>query len=179
MQGNGTVNHGVVGGFIHVCIHGGVRQAEDHSLVTHQRLVVGFHIGHGIFTGTAQAHISPHLPDVPVLVLLFLHRLDPHIRETHAQAVIKADAAVGDGQTHAGHAGHIFRDGDGLGIDLTNQLVGQLQVGDGFCMGVVGKIFVVGVEISAKAMVVIEHGGHAVEPEAVEMVLRHPELQVA
>ena len=35
------------------------------------------------------------------------------------------------------------------------------------------------VKIGAQAVVVVQHGGHTVKPEAVKMVLRHPELQVA
>ena len=35
------------------------------------------------------------------------------------------------------------------------------------------------VKIGAQAVVVVQHGSHAVKPEAVKMVLRHPEFQVA
>ena len=179
VQGDGAVNDGVVAVLVHVGVHGGVCQAEDHGLVSHQRLVVAFHVGHRILTGTAQAHIAPHLADVPEFVLLLLHRTDPHIGKTHGQTIVKADAAVFDGQAHTRHTGHILGDGDGIGIHFPDQLVGQLQVGDGLGVGVEGEILGVIIKAGAKAVVMIEHGGDAVEAEAVEMVLRHPEGQVA
>ncbi len=97
---------------------------------------MGLHIGDGILAGAAQAHVAPHLKDIPLLVGLFLYGFDPHIRQTHAQPVVEANAAVGNGQAHAGHAGHILGNGDGLGIDLVDPLVGQLQVGEGLGVGV-------------------------------------------
>ena len=138
---------------------------------------MGFHIGDGVLTGTAQAHIAPHLVDVPELILA-LDSLDPHIGQTHTQTVVEANAAVLNGQAHTGHAGHILGDGDGLGVHLADQLVGQLQVGDGLGVGVVGEVLVVGVEVGAQAVVMVQHGGNTVETETIEVVLSHPELQI-
>ena len=177
VQGNGAVDYRVVAVLVHVGVHIRPGQTEDHRLVAHQRLVVGLHIGHGFLSGAAQAHAAPHLIDVPEFVL-DLHRLDPHIRQSHAQPVIKADAAVRNGQAHAGHTGHILGNGDGLGVHLTDQLVGKLQIGHRIRIGVVGEILAVGGKVRSEGMVMVQHGGHAVEAEAVEMVLRHPEFQV-
>ena len=177
VQGNGAVDHGVVAVLVHVGVHVRPGQAEDHRLVAHQRLIVGLHIGHGLLSGTAQAHTAPHLIDVPEFVLP-LHRLDPHIRQSHTQPVVKADAAVRNGQAHAGHTGHILGDGDGLGVHLTDQLVGKLQIGHRLGVGVVGEILAVGGEVRTEGVVMVQHGGHAVKAEAVKMVLRHPEFQV-
>ena len=178
VQSNSTVDGGIVAVLVHVGVHIGTGQTEDHGLVTHQSLVVGFHIGNGFLTGAAQAHIAPHLVDIPELILA-LDCFDPHIRQTHAQTVVKADTAIRNGQSHAGHTGHILGDGNGVGVHLTDQLVGQLQVGDCFRVGVVGEVLVVGVEVGTQTMVMVEHGGDTVETEAVEVVLGHPELQIA
>ena len=178
VQGDSPVNHRIVAILVHVGVHVGAGQTEDHGLVAHQCLVVGFHIGDGILTGTAQAHLAPHLVDIPEFILA-LYRPNPHIRQTHTQTVVKADTAVGNGQRHAGHTGHILRNGDGIRVHLTDQLVGKLQIGDGLGVGIEGEVLVVGVEVSAQAMVVVEHGGDAVKTETVKVVLGHPELQVA
>ena len=45
-------------------------------------------------------------------------------------------------------------------------------------MGIVGEIPGIVVEIRAQTVVVVEHGGDAVKPEAVKVVLGHPEFQV-
>ena len=59
-----------------------------------------------------------------------------------------------------------------------NQLVGQLEVGDGVHVGVQAEVLVVAGEAGAQTVILIDHGGHAVEAEAVEVVLLLPELQV-
>ena len=97
VQSDGPVDHRVVGGLVHIRIHGSVCQAEDHGLIAHQSLVMTLHIGDSIFAGAAQAHIAPHLADVPILVLLLLYSADPHIGQAHAQPVVEADTAVLDG----------------------------------------------------------------------------------
>ena len=65
-----------------------------------------------------------------------------------------------------------------MGVDLSNQVVGQLQVGQGILVHVVSKIPLISVEGGAQTMVTIEHGGHAIEAEAVKMELREPILHV-
>ena len=45
-------------------------------------------------------------------------------------------------------------------------------------MRVVGKILVVGIKVYTKTMIVIEHACHAVETETVEVIFRHPELEI-
>ena len=156
LQGNRPVDDGIVGGLFHIGVHVGICQTEDHGLVAHQRLVVAFYISHRVLTGTAQTHISPHLIDVPELIL-GLGGLDPHVRKSHSQAVIKADAAIFDRQAHAGHTGHIFRDGDGIGFHLPDQFIRQLQIGDCVNICVHGEVLIVGIEVCPESMIMIEH----------------------
>ena len=59
-----------------------------------------------------------------------------------------------------------------------DQLVGQLQIGDSLDIGVEAEIAVVAHKVRAQPVVVVKHGGHAVEAEAVEVVLLQPELEV-
>ena len=148
MQGDGTVDDRVMADLVHVRVHIGICKTEDHGFVAYQSLIVAFHIGDGLFAGAAQAHIAPHLVDIPELILS-LYCLDPHIGKAHAQTEVEADAAVLDGQAHTGHTGHILGDGDGLGVHLADQLVGQLQVGNGIGVGIVGEVLIVGVKASS------------------------------
>ena len=178
VQGNGTVNDHIMTFLVHVGVHIGVRKAEDHGLVAHQSLIMALHIGNRILTVTTQAHITPHLTDAPVLILLFLHGAHPHIGQAHGKAVVKAHAAVLNGQAHAGHTGHIFGNGDGFRIDLADQFIGKLQVGNGFGVGIQGEILVVVIEIGTQTVVVIQHGGHAVKAEPIKVILGHPEGQI-
>ena len=179
VQGNGPVDNRIVRGLIHVRIHGGIRQTENQGFVAHQRLVVAFHIGHCILSGAAHTHAAPHTKDVPVFVTQVPYGVNPHIRQPHTQPIVESDAAISNGQAHTGHARHIFGNGHGHRIHLTDHLVGQLQIGDGLCMGIVGEILVIGVEVRAQAVVVVEHGGDTIEAEAVKVVLGHPEFQIA
>ena len=132
---------------------------------------MAFHIGHCILSGAAHTHAAPHTKDVPVFVTQVPYGVNPHIRQPHPQPIVEPDAAISNGQAHTGHAGHIFGNGHGHRIHLTDHLVGQLQIGDGLCMGIVGEILVVGVEVRAQTVVVVEHGGDTIEAEAVKVVL--------
>ena len=59
-----------------------------------------------------------------------------------------------------------------------NQLVGQLQIGQRVHIGVQAEVLAVVGEVFAQAMVLIDHRGHAVEAEAVEVVFLLPEFQI-
>ena len=177
VQGDGPVDDLGVGVLLHLVVHGRVGEAEDHGLVPHQGLVVALHIGDG--GRVAEGELRPQVAQVPVLVPPLLGVFDPQIRDAHAQAVVEADAAVGHGLAHAGHAGHVLGDGQRARVHLPDQVVGQLQVGDGLHVRVHGEIHPQVGEGGAQAVVPVEHGGDAVEAEAVEVELLHPELQVA
>ena len=45
-------------------------------------------------------------------------------------------------------------------------------------MGIIGEVLLIVIEIRTQAVVVVEHGCDTVEPETIEMVFLHPELQV-
>ena len=177
MQGNGPINDRVVTILIHIRVHSGICQTENHGFGTNQCLVMAFNICNRTLTGAAHTHIAPHFIDIPEFVL-GLCCFYPHIRKAHGQPVIKADTSIFNGKAHARHTGHILCNGNGLGIDVSDQLVGQLKVGDGFGVGIHGEILIVGVEISAQAVIVIQHGGYTVKPETIEVEFFQPELQV-
>ena len=176
MQSHGAVDDLGMTNPVHVGIHAGAGQTEHHGLVAHQGLVVAFHIGHR--RRHADRELVPDGIEVPGLVLLLLNQADPHVRQPHGQTVVKADAAALDGDAHTGHAGHVLGNGDGVGADLADQGVGQLQIGDGLGVGVHGKVHPEIGKGGAQTVIVVEHTGDAVKTEAVEVILLQPELQV-
>ena len=115
---------------------------------------------------------------MPVLVFLFLECLDPIVGNTHGHTVIETDTAVLDGYRKTGHSAHFFRDGDGRGVDLMDELVGKGEICDG--VDVLVAVVVVGVraEILTESVVIIEHRSDAVEAEAVEAILLEPVFAV-
>ena len=174
MEGHGPVNDQGVAVCSHVGVHAGPGQAEHHGLIPHNGLVVALHIGHRSLAGPAQTQTGPDLLQVPVLVPLVFHQMAPQVRQSHAQPVVKAQPALGQRQPHAGHPGHVLRQGDGGGVHLPDQLVGQLKVDQGVGIYVVGEVAAVLIEGVAQAVVPVEHGGDAVKAEAVQVVLLQP-----
>ena len=67
----------------------------------------------------------------------------------------------------------VFRDGEGGGIDFANEGVGELEVGHRVPVHAVFKVFVVVIEGGVTVMVV-KHGGDAIEAEAVEAEVLEP-----
>ena len=178
MQGHAACHVGIVVVHHHVPVHFGVYQAENHSLVAHQSLVVALDVGNRLFIGAAVGELPEDGRRMPVLVLFLLQGLDPVVRDTHGHAVVETDAAVGKGNGQAGHAAHFLGNGYGRGLELVNQDIGQGEIGD--CVRVLTAIVVVAVaaEGLAQAVVIVEHRGHTVKAEAVEVVLLKPVLAV-
>ena len=175
---HGPLNHRRWIVLVHMPVHLRIGQPEHDGLVSHQGLIVGLAVCDGLLLRPARGEHPVHLTDVPVLVPLGLEGTDPEIGHAHAQAIVKADAALPDGQAHAGHAGHVLCNGDGHGIDAVDQLVGKLEIGHRVRVGVHGEVLVVVIEGGAQTVVMIEHAGDAVEPESIEMELLDPVLAV-
>ena len=168
----------LVPGF-HGVVHFLVAEAEHDGLIAHQGLVVAFAIADDPLVAAAGGQFVVDLVQIPIFVAVFLQQTDPHIRLAHGQTVIEAQAAPGNGQAQAGQGRGILGNGDGVGIHLADQLVGQLQIGHRFGVGVHGEIALRAGEGLSQTVVVVQHGGHTVEAEAVEVVFLHPELQIA
>ena len=155
MKCDGTVNHRIVAGFIHICIHSGICKTEDHSLITYEGLIVAFYISNCTFARTTETHIAPHLADIPILVTLFFNCADPHIRKAHSKTIVEAASAIFDRKTHARHTGHIFCYRNRIRIYCMNQLICKLKVCNCLHMSIHGEIFAVVVEICSKTMVMV------------------------
>ncbi len=126
---------------------------------------------------TAVGDDSPEFVEIPVLVALVLEELDPMVGDAHGQAVGETDSAFGIRPAEAGHAGHVLGDDDGSRFDFRDEFVGEFQIEDGFFVGIVAEVVVVCSE-GAVAVGVVEHGGDAIEAEAVEAEFLQPVADV-
>ena len=121
-----TVDSRIMASFIHICVHIGTCQTEDHRLITNQRLVVALYISHCTLSRTSHTHIAPHTIDMPAFVCRLFDSLHPHIRHTHSKTIVKADTTILDRETHTRHTGHILCHSDRFRIYLTDQFIGEL-----------------------------------------------------
>ena len=162
----------------HVPVHFLVDETEDYGLVAYECLVMAFDVGDCLFVGAAVGEFPEDGGGMPVLVFFLLEEFDPVVGDAHCHAVVESDAAVFDFDGEAGHAAHFLGDGDGVWVDFVDEFVGEGEVYDG--VGVLVAVVVVGVgaEGFSEAVVVVEHGGYAVEAEAVEAVFLEPVFAV-
>ncbi len=174
VEGHAAGHVGVVVAHHHVPVHFRVDKAENHGLVAHERLVVALDIRDGLFVGAAVGELPEYRCGMPVLVLFLLEGLDPVVGDAHGHAVVKADAAVLERDSQAGHAAHLLGYGDSLRVHLVDKDVGEGQIYDGVL--VLAAVVIVGIaaEGLSEAVVVVEHRGDAVEAETVEVVFLKP-----
>ena len=115
---------------------------------------------------------------MPVLITLLLDEFNPVVGHVHGHAVVEAVAAVLQRRGQAGHARHLFGDGDGLGIDLVDQVVGQREIAEGFVVLMAVEIVIVAGKSLTQPVAVVYHRGDTVESEAVEAIFLQPILAV-
>ena len=174
-----AINHSVVVVNHHVPIHFLVDEAENDGLVAHQSLVVALGVTDGFLVGTSVGEFPENGTGLPILVLLLLDGLDPKVGNAHRHTVVEAHAAVFKCACQSWHTAHFLGDGDGVRVHLVNQYVGKGEIGDG--VGVLRAVVVVVVAAKrlSQSVAVVEHRGHAVEAETVELVFIEPEFAVA
>ena len=159
-------------------VHIGIGQAEDKRLVAHECLVMALGIADGLLILTTIRKLVPDSTWAPLLVGVIRDELRPEVGDIHREAVVKAKASVLDRSSETRHTAHLFGDGDRIGVDAMDQLIGQREVRHS--IGILMTIEVVGVrgEALAEAVVVVQHRGDAVEAEAVELEDLQPILTV-
>ena len=143
--------------FLEMPVHVGVHHSEDECFVSDKCLIVALGVGDSLFVLTAIGHLPKECAGLPVLVAHVFCTLDPIVRDVHSHAIVEAVAAILEWQCQARHAAHLLGNGDGIAIQLVNQLVGQCQVGDSVIIFV--SVIVVGIisERLAESVAVIQH----------------------
>ena len=106
-------------------IHVGIDETEDDGFVANQGLVVTFRVRNVAFVGTAVGEFPENGGRFPVFVLQFFDGLDPIVGDVHGHAVVEPITSVFEGGARPGMPLTSSRDGDGLGIELVNHLIGQ------------------------------------------------------
>ena len=129
-----------VGDRRHVGVQLLVTQPEEDGLVSHQpaiisvgfrrglreisiRLVVTLGISDGLLAVAAVGQCPADVGDIPILILLLLQELDPHVGDSHRQTVIKPDTTERKWEAECRHARHILCNCDAVGKDVVEHLV--------------------------------------------------------
>mmetsp|Transcript_9850 Transcript_9850/g.28314 ORF Transcript_9850/g.28314 Transcript_9850/m.28314 type:complete len:381 (+) Transcript_9850:270-1412(+) len=169
--GRGEERHAVV----HLLIH----EPEGNGLVAHQRLVVRLAVAHHLLLVPAVGEGVGDVAHLPLVIRLLLEQLDPHVGRRHGQAVVEPEPALGHGAAQSGHARHVLRDGNGARAHPVDHVVGEHKVDAGVHVGAQPEVLAVAVyEGVLDAVVLVEDTRHAVEAEAVELVLLEPPAKV-
>ena len=174
VQGDSAMHRAVFVAFLEMPVHIGVDEAENNRLVAHERLVVRLAVTDGFLVGTAIFHLPENRTRLPVLVLDFLDCLDPIIGNIHRHPIVETIAAVLEFCSESGHSADFLGDGDGLGIHLVDEAVGERQIANRVVVLMAVEIVAVVRERLAEPVRIVEHRGYAVEAEAVEMELLKP-----
>ena len=178
MEGDPTVHHQVLSILVHVPVHLLVDQPEDNGLIAHQGLVVRFGIANGLFVGPFGGKFLKNFRNVPGLIGLFFDGFDPVIGSAHGQAVRKTNTSVFYRNSQSGITAHILCYGKGSRSDFLYHFIGQGEVGDGIFILSAIKIEIIRGKIPFQTMIIIEHAGYPVEPEAIEAKLCKPVVYI-
>ena len=178
VQGDTAVDHIVLVAFLEVPVHIGIDEAEDDGLVAHKSLVVALAVRDGLLVGTTVLHLPEDAAGLPVLVLQLLDGLNPIVGHIHRHAIVEAKAAVLELGSEARHARHLLSDGDGIGILLVNQAVGQREIANGIVVLVTIEVVAIAAKSLAQSVAIVEHRRHTIEAEAVEVELLQPVFAV-
>ena len=130
VEGDTTVHHISRVSVLEVPIHIGVDESEDDGFVAHECLVVALGVRDGLLVLASVGHLVEDMPCFPVFVAHFLDVLYPEVGYAHGEAIVKAHAAILDGTSESGHAGHLLGDSNRLGFHLVNEFVRQSEVHD-------------------------------------------------
>jgi hypothetical protein len=103
--------------------HLGVHQPEGQRLVTDKRLIVTLGIGDTLLLVPSVGQDMRNVSNLPLVVCGLFEQLDPHVGNSHRQAVIESDTALWDRPAERGHARDIFCNGDGVGVEFGQHVV--------------------------------------------------------
>ena len=178
VQCNAPVHYWVRLILAHAEVHFLVDEAEDYGFVSHQCLVVALGIAYRLLIGALVGKLPPYSAHAPLLVREFLDPFDPVVGNAHCHPEVESYASGLEGSGQTGHSAHIFGNGESLGVDLVNQHIGQPEVGHRVLINALVEIQRVVTEVGTEAVVPVQHAGHSVEAESVQVILFHPVFAV-
>src|SRR5436190_1079390 len=107
------------------------------------RLVVALSIRNCFLAVSAIRQRKGDVTHIPLLILLLLQKLDVHIRNSHSQTIVKANATERKRQTEGWHPRHVLSDGDAFGVQLVEHFVCERKVGNAFFVNARTEIFMI------------------------------------
>lgn len=120
-----------------------VRLAGEREGGEDLRLVVTLAVCNRPFAMSSVREGKADVANIPVLVLLLLENLDPHIWNCHGKTIVKANTTKGKRKTESRHARDIFSNSDNFWVKRVEHLVGNHKVDDGLLISVGAKVLVV------------------------------------
>ena len=162
----------------HMPIHIGVDKAENNCFIPHEGLVVRFGIGDGFLTGATIGHLIEDMACFPIFVSHLFDITNPEVRNTHCEAIVETDTAIGERHSEFRKSGHLFGNSDSIGFNLMDKFVSKSEIADSIAILI--KIVIVAIigKILAEAMITINHRSYAIKSESVEFILFKPEFTV-
>ncbi len=155
----------------HKPVHVGVDQPENNGFIPYQCLVVALGVRDCLLIVSPVGRLPPDGGGGPIFIFLLLDNLDPVVGDIHGHAVVEPIPARLDIERQPGHPAHLFRDGNGVGIHLVNQLVRQREIAD--CIAILPRVVVIAIlgKRFSQPMAQVNHRGHPIESKTVELEL--------
>merc|ERR1719400_1899509 len=181
VQGNPSLdNGGTRKEAAHPGVHLLVHQPEGHGLVPHQRLVMTLSIADASLLISPVCEGVHNVPHAPVLVLQLLQVLDPHVRHSHGEPVVKAGPPLLQGPAQGRHAAHVLGNRNSrFGKKQLDEVVGEHQIHKSVAVCPGTKVFVVvSGKACAQSMVGVQHAGHPIKSESVKAKVFNPKTKV-
>lgn len=102
-----------------------IHQPERQRLISHERLIVTLRVRDALLSVPPVDQSVNNVSDVPLRVGLGLfEQLDPHVGDSHREAVVEADASFGDRNAEGGHAGDVLGNADSGRVEGVDHGVG-------------------------------------------------------
>lgn len=163
----------------HIVVDLAIEEPHRNCLISNQSLIVTFRIGDAWLLVSSVGQLEGDFSDLPVLILMFLQQLDPHIRNSHCHSEPKPYATFFNWPAKPWEAGDIFCDKNDLRVNDLGQLIGDAQVCKRIDIQIMIEVLiVVPCESVGLAVVFIQHRGNAIEAISIGIVLLYPKPNV-
>ena len=136
---------------IHICVH----KTEDNRLIAHQSLIMTLGITNRFLILTAVRHLVKDMTRFPILILHLLDILNPEIRNTHRQTIIKSHTSVFYCRSQTRHTTHLFGYTNSIGLHLVNNLVGQSEIHNRIAILITIEITGITIKILTQTMTLV------------------------
>ena len=178
MKGDSPVDYEIFRIHVHGCVHLFVYQSEDKGLVSYQRLIVTFGITDGFLVRPFVGQFPPYFSHAPLFIGLFFNPLDPVVSDSHGHTEVKSKSTGLERCRESCHTAHIFSYRNRVRINLFHEHGSERKISHGILVHPGIEIIIISDEVLAEPVVPIQHAGHSIEAEAVEVILLHPEFAV-